>query len=77
MAGVTSDRVKLVSEFLQAIRVIKMYAWEEPVSRQIEAVRRKELADLGYLLMLQLVQQVSAIAMPAPYTDPTACAISG
>jgi ABC-type bacteriocin/lantibiotic exporter with double-glycine peptidase domain len=68
MAGVTSERVKLVSEFLQAIRVIKMYAWEEPVSRQIENVRRKELSDLSQLLVLQLVQQWMMFITPVLVT---------
>eukprot|EP01031_Cornospumella_fuschlensis_P040437 gene40437-49283_t len=38
----TDERVKLVNELLQAIRVIKLYAWEEAIEQRVNAVRQQE-----------------------------------
>ena len=39
-------RVKLVSEILNGIKVLKLYAWEESFNRIISEVRTKELSLL-------------------------------
>eukprot|EP00948_MAST-09A_sp_MAST-9A-sp1_P001758 g1758.t1 len=39
-------RIKLVNEFIQAIRVIKFYSWEEPLADQITDAREKELGKV-------------------------------
>jgi hypothetical protein len=40
-------RLKLTNEFLSAIRVVKAYAWEEPLLKKIEGAREKELKEIG------------------------------
>jgi ATP-binding cassette, subfamily C (CFTR/MRP), member 1 len=42
----TDERVKLINEMLQYIRIIKYYAWEVPMEERIAAARAKELGDL-------------------------------
>ncbi len=42
MIKFTDERVKLINESLQAIRVIKLYAWEKPIESRVNAVREKE-----------------------------------
>jgi len=39
----TDERVKLINEVLQGIRVIKLYAWEVPIEERIYNTRDKEL----------------------------------
>eukprot|EP00929_Paragymnodinium_shiwhaense_P054641 TRINITY_DN273_c0_g1_i1.p1 TRINITY_DN273_c0_g1~~TRINITY_DN273_c0_g1_i1.p1 ORF type:complete len:1364 (+),score=417.09 TRINITY_DN273_c0_g1_i1:74-4165(+) len=46
VAEVTDRRVKMVNEILQGIRAIKMYAWEDPYGKEIEAVRKSEISYL-------------------------------
>lgn len=38
----TGERVKLMNEALQGIRVIKLYAWEDPTVERIEQIRKRE-----------------------------------
>jgi ATP-binding cassette subfamily C (CFTR/MRP) protein 4 len=40
----TDKRVKIMSEVLAGMRVIKMYAWEKAFSRVIDAIRAKEIS---------------------------------
>ena len=49
----TDARVKLLSEILQGIRVIKFYAWEEPMARRVQDIRVMELACVRYALLLK------------------------
>jgi ABC-type multidrug transport system fused ATPase/permease subunit len=43
-AAQTDERVKLMSEILSGMRVVKMYGWEKPFSAAIAAVRCAELS---------------------------------
>lgn len=36
-------RVKLITELVQAIRIVKYYAWEKPMGDNIEKARKHEL----------------------------------
>ena len=36
----TDDRISKMSEILSAMRIIKMYAWEEPFMRAIQLDRK-------------------------------------
>ncbi|RHX99034.1 hypothetical protein DYB36_014006, partial [Aphanomyces astaci] len=40
---VQAERVKLTSEALQGVRVVKLYAWESYLERRIDAIRSDEL----------------------------------
>uniref|UniRef100_A0A915JXB5 ABC transmembrane type-1 domain-containing protein n=1 Tax=Romanomermis culicivorax TaxID=13658 RepID=A0A915JXB5_ROMCU len=40
------DRIKLMSEILNGIKVIKLYAWEPPFELKIAEIRSKELKVL-------------------------------
>ncbi|RQM14733.1 hypothetical protein B5M09_013885, partial [Aphanomyces astaci] len=40
---VQAERVKLTSEVLQGVRVVKLYAWESYLERRIDAIRSDEL----------------------------------
>ena len=43
MVGITDQRVRLTTEVLQGIRLIKYYAWESFDTGQIAKVREREL----------------------------------
>lgn len=40
------DRVKLMSEILNGIKVLKLYAWESPFEKKVMQIRAKELEVL-------------------------------
>jgi len=44
--GLADSRIRLVNEALQAVRIIKMYAWENPFIEKIRGLREKELGAL-------------------------------
>ncbi|XP_035434176.2 multidrug resistance-associated protein 1 [Spodoptera frugiperda] len=46
------QRIKLMSEVLNGIKVLKMYAWEESFQNQILRIRNKELAILKRIAIL-------------------------
>ncbi|KAH9635556.1 hypothetical protein HF086_003170 [Spodoptera exigua] len=46
------QRIKLMSEVLNGIKVLKMYAWEESFENQILRIRNKELAVLKRMAIL-------------------------
>lgn len=48
---VTDQRVGLMSEILNSIRLIKMYAWEDSFANKI-ASKYRVLAVLNFLLVL-------------------------
>ena len=42
----TDERIRLVDEFINAIKIIKIYCWEHPFSKKIKEARRKEIAKI-------------------------------
>lgn len=55
---VTSKRIEATDTFLSAIKVIKMYAWENPFKKRIQAFRNSELdlaAKLDLLTVVDLI----------------------
>lgn len=46
MVKLTDERVKLINEMLQSIRVIKLYAWEAALEGRVAAVRKEETSAL-------------------------------
>lgn len=66
MIQTTDERVKLTNELLQAIRVIKMYAWEIPIEKRIHAIRTKELGWLRkYLMANGYLRELMFVVQPA------------
>nr|XP_047936057.1 ATP-binding cassette sub-family C member 10 isoform X2 [Anser cygnoides]XP_047936058.1 ATP-binding cassette sub-family C member 10 isoform X2 [Anser cygnoides]XP_047936059.1 ATP-binding cassette sub-family C member 10 isoform X2 [Anser cygnoides] len=57
-------RVKLMTEFLRGIRVIKFYAWEKHFSTRINACRAKELQKLRAIKYLDAVCVYLWAALP-------------
>lgn len=46
VASCTDERVGIVNEIVQAIQVIKMYAWEIPFQAVVAETRRKEIKQI-------------------------------
>ena len=51
----TDDRLRLMSEILPAMRVIKMYVWEKPFSRLVHAARKLEIRQIRQSLFLRSI----------------------
>ncbi|KAF0692507.1 hypothetical protein As57867_016372, partial [Aphanomyces stellatus] len=49
VTSITEERVKVTSEMLQGIRVMKFYAWEPAIMRRLEALRQHEASLLRRL----------------------------
>ena len=65
MVNHTDERVKLMNEILQAIRVIKVYAWEVPMEERVMKVRARELSCLKiYLTLSSALRELLFIAGP-------------
>jgi ATP-binding cassette subfamily C (CFTR/MRP) protein 1 len=67
----TDTRVMLINEILQAIRIIKLYAWEAPMEQRVRQAREDELRQLNSYLnvngwlreMLFVVQPLAVMAI--------------
>ena len=55
----TGERVKLMNEALQGIRVIKLYSWERPTVERIEQIRKQE-TDL--MMRYQLTKMFNTVS---------------
>ena len=44
--GKKDERVKIVNEVLNGMKVIKLYAWEEPFQNLIMSIRKAEMSIL-------------------------------
>jgi ATP-binding cassette, subfamily C (CFTR/MRP), member 1 len=65
MVSHTDERVKLMNEILQAIRIIKVYAWEVPMEKRVVEVRTKELHCLNlYLVLNSVLRELLFMAGP-------------
>ncbi|XP_061571906.1 ATP-binding cassette sub-family C member 4-like [Cololabis saira] len=56
-AVLTDSRIRIMNEVVSGIRIIKMYAWEKPLSALVTEVRRKEIGQIlksSYLRGLNL-----------------------
>lgn len=62
---VVDERVKVTSEVLQGIRVMKFYAWEESAARRVEAIREREVRFLRKFHYLQIANTAMLFLTPA------------
>ena len=67
--GSYQQRVKLMSEILSGIRIIKLNAWEKPFHKHIDYSRGKEMAALTKMAYVIAIG-FSLILMSAPIIQP-------
>ena len=60
----TEERVKIISEVLAFIKLIKFYCWEASFSDHVEKVREKELHILKFLSLTQSINVTLAFLTP-------------
>ncbi|XP_076311435.1 multidrug resistance-associated protein 1-like isoform X2 [Tachypleus tridentatus] len=58
------QRIKLMNEVLNGIKVLKLYAWEEPFQQQILNIRLSEVQDLKKIAYLNAVNIFLWISAP-------------
>ncbi|GMR37868.1 hypothetical protein PMAYCL1PPCAC_08063, partial [Pristionchus mayeri] len=58
------ERVKMVNEVLNGMKVVKLYAWEEPMEKHIEGIRERELALIRKAGLVQSVLDTFNSASP-------------
>ncbi|KAG3137207.1 ABC transporter C family member 7, partial [Phytophthora cactorum] len=61
---VIDERVKVTSETLQGIRVMKFYAWEESLAQRVENLRVKEVSLLRKFHSYQVINTVMLFITP-------------
>ena len=59
LVKVTDDRVKVMNECLQGIRVVKFYAWEVPVAQRVNELRNSELVKILTYLAYKTLNAVN------------------
>ncbi|RLN46665.1 hypothetical protein BBO99_00009664 [Phytophthora kernoviae] len=62
---VIDERVKVTSEALQGIRVMKFYAWEDSLAQRVERLRTREIALLRKFHLYQVVNTVMLFLTPS------------
>jgi len=50
--GLKDRRIRLMNEVLGGVKVIKLYAWEEHFSDEVQKIRQQELVVLRYTAYL-------------------------
>jgi ABC-type bacteriocin/lantibiotic exporter with double-glycine peptidase domain len=58
------ERVKLLSELLNGVKVLKLYAWETSFERIIGTIRQHELRQIMYLQTCIVFAVVIVIGIP-------------
>lgn len=53
IAKKTDDRIKHMSEMINGMQVIKMYAWEKPFEKIIRTLRKKEIKEIKKSLIVK------------------------
>lgn len=60
---ITGERIKVINEILQGIRIIKFYAWENSFLEKISKLRINELSQIRKSQYIQnIVSSITAIA---------------
>ncbi|GAA5961345.1 hypothetical protein JCM3765_004381 [Sporobolomyces pararoseus] len=60
----TDSRLKTITEFLAGIKIVKLFAWEEPLLVRVSESRRKELNGIRGLLAIRSANQAIALSIP-------------
>ncbi|CAF2103986.1 unnamed protein product [Rotaria magnacalcarata] len=55
---VTDQRVKIMSEIIKSMRIVKMYCWEMAFNKKVRHVRRREITQYMYTLMFDSIQML-------------------
>lgn len=53
----TDERIRIINELIVAMRIIKMYAWEEPFKKLVERARRRELNTIAISSTFKTINQ--------------------
>ncbi|KAJ8983678.1 hypothetical protein NQ317_003466 [Molorchus minor] len=59
----TDERVRLMSEILTGIQVIKMYTWEKPFAKLVEISRRKEMQQIKATSVIRAIMNSLILVM--------------
>jgi ABC-type multidrug transport system fused ATPase/permease subunit len=60
----TDARIKMISELLLGIKIVKMFAWEDPYVAKVHQLRDKELVGVRKLLTIRAGNQAVALSIP-------------
>lgn len=60
----TDARIKMISELLGGIKVVKMFAWEDSYVAKVHDLRDKELGGIRKLLTIRAANQAVALSIP-------------
>lgn len=61
---ITSERVRVSSETLQGIRVIKFNCWEQAMAHKLESIRKREIKMLRKFHLIRIINRVMMLTMP-------------
>lgn len=61
---ITDQRVSLTSEILQSIRFVKFFGWESSFLKRVEAIRKREVRAVAFLLAIR--DGIQAVSMGIP-----------
>eukprot|EP00850_Spirogloea_muscicola_P009079 SM000050S17004 [mRNA] locus=s50:312640:321290:- [translate_table: standard] len=64
LIAATDQRVKLVTEVINGIKAIKLYAWEEPFRQRIEGLRSKEVTEIRTTIIYGSVEEFIFVVCP-------------
>ena len=67
-AKITDERVRVMSELLSGIRLLKLYAFEAAFAEKVSAIRVRELRMLGKAAVVRVVNTVAAFSLPVLVT---------
>ncbi|KAG9397718.1 hypothetical protein AC1031_019162 [Aphanomyces cochlioides] len=70
VTAMTEERVKVTSEILQGIRVMKFYAWEPAITQRVETLRHKETMLLRRLNLLRVLNVEFLFLSPSSSVRP-------
>lgn len=61
---ITDQRVSLTSEILQSIRFVKFFGWESSFLKRVDAIRKREVRAVAFLLAIR--DGIQAVSMGIP-----------